>query len=450
MTDPGPPVRRPGLFRALRHANYRRYFIGQGVSLLGTWMQTTAMAWLVYRLTGSSFLNGVNTFASQIPWLLLLPVAGVVLDRCNRLHLVRWTQALSMMQAAMLAGLVLFGAVEIWHVMVLAFGLGCVNAFDLPARQALLPELLDRKEDLSNAIALNSSVFNAARLVGPACAGLLVDLGEGQAGGEGWCFLLNALSFLAVLVALAFVTAAPRSHAPAAPMLEILGDGFRYAVSQPAMRAILLLAAIFGFIGLPYTVLIPVFAKDVLHGGPQSYGLLLTASGLGALIGAVYLASRPSLRGSASRIAVAGFVVATCFALFALSRDFVVSLALLMLAGMAMMLAIVSCNTIVQTLVPDEKRGRIMSLYNLALLGSTPLGSLVVGGISERFGPAVGMLVCAGGCLVGALLFCTALPAIRAAIRAHTAAEKLRLAAPPVMAAAAADLPRGLHHVRPL
>jgi MFS family permease len=434
----------------LRHANYRRYFIGQGVSLLGTWMQTTAMAWLVYRLTGSSFLNGVNTFASQIPWLLLLPVAGMVLDRCNRLRLVRWTQALSMLQAAILAGLVLLGIVEIWQVMLLAFGLGCVNAFDLPARQALLPELLDRKEDLSNAIALNSSVFNAARLVGPACAGLLVDLGEGKAAGEGWCFLLNALSFLAVLVALAFVTAAPRPHAPAAPMFEVLADGFRYAAGQPAMRAILLLAAIFGFIGLPYTVLVPVFAKDVLQGGPQGYGLLLTASGCGALIGAVYLASRPSLRGSASRIAVAGFVVATCFALFALSRNFAVSLVLLMLAGMAMMLAIVSCNTIVQTLVPDEKRGRIMSLYNLALLGSTPLGSLVVGGISQRFDPTVGMLVCAGGCLLGALLFVSALPAIRAAIRAHAAAERIRLAAAPVMAVADGEFRREDQDVRPI
>jgi MFS family permease len=428
MTVVSPPVKRPGLFRALQHANYRRYFLGQGVSLLGTWMQTTAMAWLVYRLTGSSFLNGVNTFAGQIPWLLLLPVAGVVLDRCNRLHLVRVTQALSMIQAALLAGLVLLGLIEIWHVMLLAFGLGCVNAFDLPARQALLPELLDRREDLSNAIALNSSVFNAARLVGPACAGLLVELGDaGQ--GEGWCFLLNAFSFLAVLVALAFVTAMPRPIAHPGPMFTILGEGLRFALGQPAMRALLVLAAIFGFVGMPYTVLVPVFAKEVLEGGPQSYGLLLTASGLGALVGAIYLASRPSLRGSASRIAVSGFVVAGCFAAFALSRHFVLSLALLTLAGMAMMLAIVSCNTIVQTLVPDEMRGRVMSLYNLALLGLTPLGSLVVGGVAERFSPAVGMLLCAGGCLGGAMLFVTSLPAIRAAIRAHTAAEKVRLAA---------------------
>jgi MFS family permease len=423
-----PPATRSGLFRALQHANYRRYFFGQGVSLLGTWMQTTAMAWLVYRLTGSSFLNGANTFAGQIPWLLLLPVAGMVLDRCNRLHLVRVTQALSMIQAAVLAGLVFFGWVEIWHVMVLAFGLGCVNAFDLPARQALLPELLDRREDLSNAIALNSSAFNAARLIGPACAGLLVERGDaGQ--GEGWCFLLNAVSFLAVLVALAFVTAAPRPRAAPAPMLQVMGDGFRFVLGQPAMRALLLLAAIFGFIGLPYTVLVPVFAKDVLAGGPQGYGLLLTASGLGALVGAVYLASRPSLRGSASRIAVAGFVVASCFAAFALSRHFILSLALLTLAGMAMMLAIVSCNTIVQTIVPDDMRGRVMSLYNLALLGLTPLGSLLVGAVSEQFSPTAGMLLCAGGCLVGAALFVASLPAIRAAIRAHTTAEKLRLAA---------------------
>jgi len=411
------PSTRRRLLRALGHRNYRRYFIGQGVSLVGTWMQQTALTWLVYRLTDDAFLVGVNAFAGQIPSLLLLPVAGVLADRWHLLRLVITTQTLAMVQAFILAALVLFKVTDIWQLMVLAFGLGCVNAFDLPARQALLPDLLNSREDLANAIALNSAVFNAARLVGPALAGLVVSLGER---GEGWCFLLNGLSFLAVLVSLATirVRAAPSRPTPV-PVFHGLLEGLRYVWAHQPIRAVLVLVAIIGFVGMPYTVLVPLFAKEVLHGDSRTYGLLLTASGLGALAGTVYLANRVSIRGSASRIVVAGVLGAASMAAFAFSVSFALSLGLTVLIGMTMMLMFVSCNSIVQSIVPDEMRGRVMSLYTLAFMGLTPFGSLVGGSIATRWGPTIAMMGCAAGCLLGALLFVPRLGVVRAAIRAH-------------------------------
>jgi MFS family permease len=448
---PAPPRQRRGVLRALGHANYRLFFIGQGVSLLGTWMQQTAMAWFVYRLTNDRFLLGLNTFASQIPSLLLLPVAGVLLDRWNLLNLVRITQVLAMLQAFILAALVLLGWVEIWHVLVLAFGLGCVNAFDLPARQALLPELLDSKDDLSNAIALNSSLFNAARLIGPALAGQMVKL---VPDGEGWCFLLNGLSFLAVLASLAWVRIV-HTRPPQQPLLEGLRDGLKYALGHRPIRAVLLMVAIVGFAGMPYTVLVPIYARDVLHGEADMYGLLLTASGLGALAGAVYLAGRPNIRGSASRIVVAGSIAAVALALFALTDNVLLSLGLILLVGMNMMLAVVSCNTIVQSIIPDDKRGRVMSLYSLSFLGFTPFGCLIAGAVAENVNPELAMQLCAFGSAVGIALFVPAVPAIRAAIRAHLASQKQQAVAPAAQEVAEAgsgvrDLSGEVHRVGPL
>jgi MFS family permease len=407
------------LLRSLRHRNYRRFFIGQGVSLVGTWMQQTAMIWLVYRLTQDAFLVGLNTFASQIPSLLLLPVGGVLADRMHLLRLVIATQTLAMVQAFVLAALVLFNVCNIWQLMVLAFGLGCVNAFDMPARQALLPDLLETREDLANAIALNSSLFNAARLVGPALAGLMASLVDD---GEGWCFLLNGLSFLAVLVSLATIHVRPaRPHPKPGPILHGLIEGLRFASSHPPIRAVLVLVAIMGFVGMPYTVLVPVFAKEVLRGDARTYGLLLTASGVGALAGAIYLANRVTIRGSGRRIVVAGVAGAASMLVFAWSDNFALSLGLVVLIGAAMMLVFVSCNAIVQSIVPDAMRGRVMSLYTLAFMGLTPFGALVGGYIATKWGPSIAMVGCAVGCLAGALLFVPRLGVVRAAIRAHVA-----------------------------
>jgi MFS family permease len=405
--------------RALRHRNYRLYFIGQGVSLIGTWMQQTALAWLVLRLTDDAFLMGLNTFVGQIPSFLFMPLAGVLVDRWDRLALVKITQALAMVQAFILAALVLFDMVGIWDLMVLAFGLGCVNAFDMPARQALLPEMLEQREDLPNAIALNSSLFNAARLVGPALAGILADFGPA---GEGWCFFVNALSFAAVLAALLSIkvqTSLPHAHA--APVLEGLRQGVSYAWQQPPLRAILLLVATLGLVAMPYAVLVPLFARNILGGGASAYGLLMTASGVGALCGAIYLAARATIRGSASRIAVTGVAAAAALAAFAQCNDFRWALVLLFLMSMNVMLTMVSCQTIVQAIVPDAMRGRILSLYNVAFMGMSPFGGLLVGRLAKDWGPRPACLCCAAGCLLGTLLFVPSLRAVRAAIRAHLA-----------------------------
>jgi MFS family permease len=414
--------------RSLRHRNFRRFFLGQGVSLVGTWMQQTALAWLVYRLTENPFLQGVNNFANQIPSLLLLPLAGVLVDRWNRLRLVRITQTLAMLQAFLLAALVFWDIIEIWQLMLLSFVLGSINAFDMPARQAMLPQMLESKEDLSNAIALNSSLFNGARLVGPAVAGLMAGLGRT---GEAWCFLLNGISFLAVLLSLATIHLAktPQAAQPRA-VLEGLREGLNYVRGHRPIRAILVLTAAVGFFAMPYAVLLPQFAGQVLGGGAASYGLLLTASGCGALAGGVYLAARSTMRGSASRIVVTGVLLAASLAAFALSNDFTLSMVLVLAVGANMMLTMVTCNTIVQNIVPDDKRGRIMSLYSLAFLGLTPFGGLIVGGVAQWWGPTVAMLGAAAGCLLGAVLFLPALPAVRAAIRAHVDSLK----APPAPA----------------
>jgi MFS family permease len=415
-----PPPSRRRLLRALGHQNYRRYFIGQGMSLIGTWMQLTALTWLVYRLTDDAFLVGLNTFAGQIPSLLLLPVAGVLADRLHLLRLVITTQTLAMLQAFILAALVLFNLTNIWQLMVLAFGLGCVNAFDLPARQALLPDLLDTREDLANAIALNSSLFNAARLIGPALAGVVVSLSDT---GEGWCFLLNGFSFLAVLLSLSTIKARPAAARPKpTPVLHGFWQGLHFVATHKPIRAVVALVAIIGFVGMPYTVLMPLFAGQVLHGDSRTYGLLLTASGFGALGGAIYLANRINIRGSASRIVVAGVVGAMCMAAFALSDNFAWSLLLVVLIGATMMLVFVSCNSIVQSIVPDEMRGRVMSLYTLAFMGLTPFGALVGGWIATAWGPTTAMMGCALGSLLGALFFLPQLGVVRAAIRAHIAA----------------------------
>jgi MFS family permease len=379
-----------GLSRSFRHRDYRLFFSGQFISLVGTWMQQTAQSWLVYRLTGSSLSLGLVGFAGQFPVFLLAIFGGVMADRMNRRSVLVGTQAASLLQAVLLAWLTLAGHIQVWQVMVLASFLGVVNAVDIPTRQSFIVELVG-KEDLHNAIALNSSMFNSARILGPSVAGVLL-----AAVGEGWCFGLNALSFLAVIVCLL------RMGVPARPapekrgsLVEHLREGFGYAWRTREVRTILLLLAVSSVIGMSYVVLMPVFAEEVLHSGPRGLGMLMAATGCGSLCGALLLAARAESRGI-GRFAYFGML---CFGaslvLFAQSRFFWLSALLLVPVGFSMIVSMAAANTMLQTLCPDELRGRVMALYSMVFMGMAPFGALLSGSLAHLIGaPAT---VTAGG-----------------------------------------------------
>ena len=402
------------LLRALRSRNYRLFVAGQSVSLIGTWMQQVAMSWLVYRLTGSAMLLGVVGFASQIPTLLISPVAGVLADRWDRRRLLIATQALAMLQAAFLAVVVLTGTVQVWQIILLSLVLGIVNAFDIPVRQSFVVEMVEHRDDLGNAIALNSSMVNGARLIGPAVAGLLV-----ASVGEGICFILNAASYLAVIAALAAMRIPQGSlHRPSkGPILHELREGFRYAYTFGPIRSILLLVSLVSLMGMPYAVLVPVFAKEILHGGVHTFGFLMTAAGSGALVGTLFLASRKSVLGLGHIIVTATVLFATGIASFALSTNFILSLATLVVAGFGAMTLISSCNTVLQTILDEDKRGRVMSFFTMAFVGVGPFGSLGAGAMAGMIGPRETLLLGSFGCLVGAAIFVRHLPQIREKVR---------------------------------
>ena len=377
-------------FRALRHRPFRLMFAGMGVSWIGTWMQQVAISWLVYRLTGSALLLGVIAFVSQFPAFIVAPFAGVLADRLSKVRIVLVTQALAMLQAATLAALVLTGAVEIWHVIALTALLGVVSGFDIPARQSLLIELVEGPEDLPNAIALNSSLFNGARLVGPAIAGILIAVI-----GEGLVILLNAVTYLAVFFALLGIGIPPRRarDTQQGARLRHLREGLGYATGFFPIRTILTLLAVMSLLAMPYVVLLPVFATEILHGGPDTLGFLVSATGLGALAGALFLASRSSVRGL-SQVIIASLAIFGLGLLgFALSRSLPLSLALLLLAGFGMMTTTAAINTILQTIVEPAMRGRVMSFYMMAFMGMTPFGSLVAGALASRVGATATVLV---------------------------------------------------------
>ena len=402
-----------GLFRALSYRNYRLFFFGQGVSLIGTWMQQVAMSWLVYRLTGSALLLGTVGFTSQIPTFLVAPFAGVLADRCNRRRLLLATQSLAMTQAFLLSYFVLTGTIQVWQIIALSLLLGVVNGFDIPVRQSFVIEMVEEKTGLANAIALNSSMVNAARLVGPSVAGLLISLL-----GEGSCFLLNGFSYLAVLLSLAAMRVTPRpAAAQSRPILHELREGVRYAVDFAPIRAILLLLAMMSLTGMPYAVLLPVFARDVLHGGPHTFGFLMAASGLGAFSATLYLATRRSVIGLGRLIAISCALFGFGVAGFALSGLLWVSLVCLLIAGFGAMMQVAASNTILQTIVDDDKRGRIMSLFTMAFMGMTPFGSLFAGALAARIGAPVTVQIGGLACLVGALLFAAWLPTFREKVR---------------------------------
>ncbi len=401
------------LGRAFAHRNYRLFFAGQGVSLIGTWMQQVGLTWLVFRLTDSAFLLGLVGFSSQFPTFFLAPVAGVLTDRWNRHRVLLVTQASLMLLAIALVLLMWTGQIQVWQIVLLSVLSGTVNAFDMPTRQAFLVEMVPRRADLPNAIALNSSLFNGARLVGPSLAGFLI-----AAGGEITCFAINAVSFLAVLVALAAMRDLPASvPRTRLPVWQGLTEGFGYAYRFAPIRSLLLLIALTSMLGMPLAILMPVFAERLLEGGPRLLGLLMGASGVGALAAALYLASRSTVLGLGRRMVWATVVLGTAMVGFALSRSVPLSLALLVATGFCMMLQMAASNTLLQTIVDEDKRGRVMSLYTMAFMGTAPLGSLLAGAIADRLGAPLALELAGLGCLTTALVFARSLPRMREQVR---------------------------------
>lgn len=401
------------MFRALRHRNFRLFFMGQTISLLGTWMQMTAVAWLVWRLEHNAFLLGLAGFAARIPAFVMAPLAGVMVDRWNRHRLVIITQTLSMIQALVLAGLMFSGHIEIWQIILLSLTLGFIDALDMPARQAFMIQMLDRREDLTSAIALNSSMVNGARLLGPAAAGLII-----AAAGEGPCFLLNGLSYIAVIAGLLMMRLAPHRRAlPETAIFHNLKEGILYAFGFPPIRALLLLLALVSLTGASYAQLLPVFAQQILHGGPRTQGLLASATGLGALAGAALLAMRRSIRGLGVWVAWAPAVFGLGLIGMGLSASLWLTLAAMPVIGFGFLVQMAATNTILQTIVDDDKRGRVMSFYTMAFMGTVPLGSLLAGSLVHLIGaPAT---VISGGicCIAGAAGFAAKLKNLGRLIR---------------------------------
>jgi MFS family permease len=395
-----PKGRLPAALRALRHPNYRLFFFGQLISLIGTWMQGTAQSWLVYRLTGSEQLLGLLGFLSTLPVFVLSPIGGTVADRYDRRWMCVGTQVSAMLLALILAVLTLTDHVHVYDVVILATLLGVVNAFDIPTRQAFVVQMVGR-EDLINAIALNSSIINGARIVGPAMAGVVIEIA-----GEGWCFLINGLSYIAVIVGLLLMTiVAEKRPAPPGSAISNIIDGFRYVRRTESIRALLLLLGLVSLTAMPYAILLPVFAKQILGGGAREQGLLMTSAGIGALTAALVLAMRRGVEGLHRWVGIAGTGFGVCLILFSLSRYFWLSAGLLVPAGFCMMVGLTSSNTLIQTIVPDHLRGRVMAVYSMMFLGMAPFGALLAGVLAKGLG-APGTVAFGGViCITGAVIF---------------------------------------------
>lgn len=388
-------------FRALKHRNYALFFFGQGISLIGTWMQRITIGWLVYRLTGSALMLGAVNFATQIPTLMLAPLAGVLADRMNKHRLLLITQILSMLQALTLAALVLSDQVQIWHITVLGSCLGIINAFDMPVRQSFIIDMLEAKEDLGNAIALNSSLVNGGKILGPSIAGMLILFL-----GEGMCFLLNGFSYVAVILALLFMRVPVQTALPSQKKIWLeLQDGYHYAKSSGTIRSVLLLVALVSFLGMPYIALMPVFAGTILQGGPDTLGYLMFANGAGSLIASAFLATRANKVKLGSLLIFASSVLGLGLILFSLSTLFWLSLVVIISVGFGLMLHSACSNTLLQTVVDDNKRGRIMSFYTMANMGTTPFGNLLAGFLANNWGAGPTILACGIGCLLGSIAF---------------------------------------------
>lgn len=402
------------MLRALNHRNYRLFFIGQGISLIGTWMTQIATSWLIYRLTNSALLLGVVGFVGQIPSFLFAPIAGVMVDRWNRHRLLVATQTLAMAQSLALATLTLTGFVKIWHVIVLSAFQGMINVFDMPARQAFVVEMVEKREDLSNAIALNSLMVNAARLLGPSLAGVII-----AAVGEAWCFMLDGVSYMAVIASLLLMTV-PRAVAERIEeenLFRQFREGWNYIVGFRPIRNMLLLLALMSLVGMPYTVLMPIFASDILGGGPYTFGWLMAASGVGALIGALFLAARKTVLGLGKFIPAMAGVFGAGLIAFSFSRVLWLSLLLRVVTGLGFMAQMAVSNTLLQTIVEEDKRGRVMSFYTVAVMGTMPFGSLLAGAVAARIGAPHTLLISGICCIAGALWFAKTLPSLRRDVR---------------------------------
>ena len=400
-------------WRALRHRNFQLFFAGQSISLIGTWMTRLATTWLVYRLTHSALLLGIVTFAGQIVSFALAPFAGVWVERLNRRKLLIWTQAAAAVQSLAMAALTLAHVITLWEIIALAVLQGLINAFDMPARQSFLIQMVEDRNDLGNAIAINSSMVNGARLIGPAIAGLLI-----AAVGEGWCFLIDGVSYFAVIASLLMMRIKLLDvRRSTLSMLEQVREGWDYVRTFRPIRIILLLFSLLCLMGYPFAVLLPVFAVQVLHGGAATLGWLTGASGIGALVSALSLALRKSIVGLTRMLQIAAAMLGGALVLFGLSRTLWVSLVLMAFVGFGLMQSAAVSNTIVQSLVPEDKRARVMSYYTMAFFGAAPFGSLLAGVLAHRMGAPNTLIITGAFCLLGSLWFTLELPKIRAVMR---------------------------------
>jgi MFS family permease len=400
------------IFRSLKYRNYRLFFSGQSISLIGTWMQRIAMPWLVYHMTGSALLLGVVSFAGQIPTFVLSPFAGVLTDRWNRYRVLLFTQIFSLIQAGVLALLCLAGVIRIWEIVGLSVILGCINAFDVPARHSFVIEMVENKEDLGNGIALNSMMFNGARLIGPSIAGMMLATTS-----EGVCFLLNAVSYIFVIASLLLMRLKPRETIKRdKQILTEFREGFRYTFGFAPIKHLLILLSISSLMGMSYTVLMPVFAKEILQGGSHTYGFLMGAAGFGALMGALFLASRKSVIKLGRIVPLSTILFGTGLLALSFSRIFPVSLILMVFVGLGMMMQTAASNTILQTITDDDKRGRVMSFYTMAIMGTAPFGSLLAGSMAKVIGTPVTIFAGGLSCIIGAIFFMRKLPELKALV----------------------------------
>ncbi len=400
-------------WRALRHRNFQLFFFGQSISVLGNWMTRLATSWLVYRLTGSVLLLGTVSFAGQIVSFLLGPFAGVWVERLNRRKLLVWTQAAGAVQSLAMAALTLAHVITLWEIIALTALQGLINAFDMPGRQSFLVQMVEDRNDLSNAIAINSSMANGARLIGPAIAGLVI-----SAAGEGWCFLIDGVSYFAVIASLLLMRIKPQGiRRGANGMLEQMREGWDYVRTFRPIRTILLLFALVSLMGYPYAVLLPVFAGKVLHGGPATLGWLTGASGFGALVSALSLTVRKSVVGLTRMLQIAVAMLGAALILFGFSHTLWISLTVMVFVGFGLVQSAAVSNTIIQSLVPEDKRARAMSYYTMAFFGSAPFGSLLAGGLAHRIGAPNTVMVTGAFCLAGSLWFTVDLPKVKAAMQ---------------------------------
>lgn len=399
-------------FRALEHRNFRLFFAGQSISLIGTWMQQIAMSWLVYRITGSAFMLGFVGFLSQMPAFILSPFAGVLIDRIDRRRILIISQILFMLQAFALAWLTLIGAIAVWHIVILGIFFGCVGAIEIPARQSFIIEMVEHKEYLGNAIALNSLMFNSARLIGPSIAGILI-----AAVGEGPCFLLNGLSFTAVIWSLWTMRIKPRSAVKSEKdILEGLREGFIYTFGSLPIRLIIMLLAVMSIMGTSYMILMPVYAKDILGGGSSTFGFLMAAAGVGAMAATFFLAAQKNQHRLLGLIPISSAVFAVSLVLCAFSHTLWLSLTLLAIVGFAFMVHMAASNTIIQTIVDDDKRGRVMSFYTAAFIGMAPVGSLIAGSLASRIGAPNALAISGALCIIAASLFASRISALKTVV----------------------------------